>query len=291
MPSAHIVCPFCSAPMPDVAGMVTHAYREHPEMGGLLSYNRQESSKQVKPVEEIKANQSRIGKSNVRRSKGHERQVAKWLTEWSGQEFRRRRVEGRDVTVIERESTADVIPVKGDVHCSIEAKCGAVCTFAALMENPKGTKMTEWWHQACYDVTLVSQVLKRPFFPMMFFRPYLNQNWVAISARLFTQKILKPRRESAKLTAVENSAPLVDARPVWFPHLLFDAYDYIGDVSFNVVRTKNPKNFKFVPLRLDSMVMCRWKDFAAHVDPTSFFINSITPPQNYNMAEGDSDGV
>jgi hypothetical protein len=215
----------------------------------------------------LKAKQSKIGKSNVSRSKGHERTIAKFLTDWSGQEFRRRRVEGRDSTVIERESTADVIPVRGEIHCSIEAKCGEVQTFAALMSNPKGCKFTEWWHQANYDVSLVARVFNRPFYPMMFFRPYPNQNWIAISAKLFSLQILKPKVS----TTCE----------VWFPHFYFDAYDYLGEVSFNVVRTKEKKNFKMVPLQLDSMVICRWQDFAENVDPASFFITPIQAPQNY----------
>lgn len=213
---------------------------------------------------------SKVGRSNVRRSKGHERTVAAYLTEWSGQEFRRRRVEGRDVTVIERESTADVIPVKGDVHCSIEAKCGEVQTFGNLMERPKTAKITEWWHQACYDVQLVQKVFNRPFYPMMFFRPYQAQNWVAVSANLFRMKILQPY---GKTNPVWGSTP----GAVWFNHLLFDAYDRMGEISFNVVRTNNPKNYRFVPLQLDAMVICRWKDFAANVDPVSFFLNPIPP--------------
>lgn len=229
-----------------------------------------------------KAEQSRVGKSNVRRSKGHERTIAKFLTTWSGQEFRRRRVEGRDVTVIERESTADVIPVKGDVHCSIEAKCGAVQTFAALMANPKGCKFTEWWHQANYDCTLVTKVLGRKFYPMMFFRPYPNQNWVAVSDCLFSQRILQPMVE------MEDPRPIV-----WFPHFHFDAYNTLGEIAFNVVRTSNKANYRYVPLNLDSMVICRWQDFAAHVDPRSFFINPIPLPancadQNYSDEAGET---
>jgi len=220
----------------------------------------------------VKANQSRVGKSNVRRSKSHERQIAHWLTDWSGREFRRRRVEGRDATVIERESTADVIPVKCDVHCSIEAKCGAVQTFAALMDNPKGTKLTEWWHQATYDCTLVSKVFRRPFYPMMFFRPYQNQNWVALDLALFSKSILRPAVSSPALHQWHSTIEAGGTNRAWFPHLLFDAYGRLGEISFNVVRTSNKANYRFVPLQLPAMVMCRWKDFAASVDPDSFFL-------------------
>ncbi len=79
---------------------------------------------------------------------------------------------------------------------------------------------------------------------------------------------------------------------VWFPHIYFDAYDYVGDVSFNVVRTNNKKNYRFVPLKLDAVVMCRWKDFAMHVDPISFFLNPITPPsQIYREPAENGDGM
>jgi hypothetical protein len=246
------------------------------------------------PEEEVLfQKRSKTAKSNVRRAKCHERSVAKWLQEWTGVEFRRRRVEGRDSKTIERESTSDVIPVKGESHCAIEAKCGAVASFAALMDNPKGTKFTEWWHQVCYDCTLGEKAFKRPFYPMMFFRPYPNQNWVAVSARLFAMGILKPRVSREQLVnlikysgphdwtyAATTGAELGVGRP-WFPHFLFDAFPEMGEISFNIVRTNNKKNYIFVPLRLDAVVMCRWKDFAANVDPVSFFAE--LPYQNYGV--------
>ncbi len=275
-----LTCPFCSADVSNTSGRTHHVKNKHPER--LDEYRAMLAimapSKVEKTKEEIRAQQSKTGKSNVRRSKGHERQVAHYLTDWSGQEFRRRRVEGRDVTVIERESTADVIPVKGNIHCSIEAKCGEVATFAALMDNPKGTKFTEWWHQATYDVSLVSKILARQFYPMMFFRPYPNQNWVAIDYNLFRDGILKPRQE------------VFHESMVWFPHFLFDAYEYLGEISFNVVRTKKKENFRYVPLQLPAVVMCRWKDFAANVDPQSFFLNPISQ-QSYEGTLEVGDGV
>lgn len=283
-----LTCPFCKSGVSSTSGRTLHVKNQHPDK--IDEYNKLLATvtqlihtpvKIIKTADEIKANQSRIGRSNVRRSKGHERQIAHYLTDWSGQEFRRRRVEGRDVTVIERESTADVIPVKGDIHCSIEAKCGEVQTFAALMDNPKKTKFTEWWHQTCYDVSLVQKVFNRPFYPMMFFRPYQNQNWVAVSAKLFQNGILSPRKDQSayeewyKTFLKEANGGIYK---IWFPHFLFDAYDRLGEISFNVVRTKKKANYRYVPLKLDAVVLCRWKDFAANVDPQSFFLNRITPP-------------
>lgn len=273
-----LTCPFCAMPVSTASSRTLHVKTKHPERADeyRAAVAALAPPKVVKTAEEIRANQSRVGKSNVSRSKNHERTVAAYLTEWSGREFRRRRVEGRDVTVIERESTADVIPVKGDIHCSIEAKCGEVQTFAALMDNPKGTKFTEWWHQACYDVSLVQKVFNRPFYPMMFFRPYLNQNWVAVSARLFQNGILSPPKDHPAYVEWHKTL-LKEANGgsyrVWFSHLLFDAYGRLGDISFNVVRTKKKANYRYVPLQLDAMVICRWKDFAANVDPRSFFLD------------------
>lgn len=211
--------------------------------------------------EEIRARQSKTGRSNVNRAKSHERKVASLLTEWTGSEFRRRRVEGRDSTVIERESTADVISVKDEINFSIEAKCGAMPSFDALLANPNGTIFSEWWHQTCFDVSLLTKVFKRTFYPMMFFRPSLNANWIAISEYAFSRKVLKPIKD------------IGDDRGIWFPHFSFDEYKHSGPVSYNVIRTKNKANYKFVPIELDPIIFCRWSDFAANVDPKSFFFN------------------
>jgi hypothetical protein len=175
---------------------------------------------------------------------------------------------GRELNSVVVASKA-AIPVKGESHCAIEAKCGAVASFAALMDNPRGTKFTEWWHQVNYDCTLAMKAFNREFYPMMFFRPYPNQNWVAISERLFSNYILKPREGG-----------LTPDKPL-FPHFHFSAYPSLGEISFNVVRTNNKKNYVFVPLLLDAVILCRWKDFAANVDPASFFYE--LPYQNYGV--------
>ena len=73
--------------------------------------------------QEFREKMRAVGKSNVRRGKTYERRVSNLLTEWSGEEFRRRRVEGRDSNVIDRESTADVIPASKKIIFSIEVKC------------------------------------------------------------------------------------------------------------------------------------------------------------------------
>ena len=85
----------------------------------------------------LQPDRSKIGKSNVRKGKTYERRIAGLLTEFTNAEFRRRRVEGRDLSVVERESTADVIPVSREINFSIEAKSGKGFSFDALMGNQK----------------------------------------------------------------------------------------------------------------------------------------------------------
>lgn len=200
---------------------------------------------------------SKIGRSNVRRSKSHERRVAHLLTEWSGVEFRRRRVEGRDSTVIERESTADVIPVKGDILFSIEAKCGECTSLDGLMSNPKANKFTSWWHQCVYDAELLSGVFKRQFYPLLFFKPQPSFDWIAIDQRVFANKILLPKSGA-------------EYHNIWFPHLAFNSYDFIGPVSGNISHSK--KNPVIKEIQLPSLYLIRWKDFAHNVDPDSMFL-------------------
>lgn len=217
-----------------------------------------------KSAETLKEKQSRIGKSNVRRSKAQERRIAHLLHDWTGIEFRRRRVEGRDSIVIERESTADVIPIRGDIHFSIEAKCGVPTSFDGLLGNPAGNILTEWWHQATYDAFLLSETFKRKFHPLVFFKPNPNHNWIMVPSEAF-RTVLRPSVEGTPI-----GVP-------WFPHLLFDAYDHLPEVIMNVSHTKNANNLKMVALKLPGMILCRWSDFARNVDSRSIFLSL---PQN-----------
>ena len=66
--------------------------------------------------DEQRAKFSRIGRSNVKTAKVHERRVAHLLADWSGVPFRRRRVEGRGNAVRIVELVADVIACAGDFH-------------------------------------------------------------------------------------------------------------------------------------------------------------------------------
>lgn len=189
---------------------------------------------------------SRIAKSNVNRSKSHERLIALWLTEWTGIQFRRRRVTGRDTNTRMLEMTADVIPLEGNFIFSVEAKCGKGFSLDALMGEPHKCLFTAWWHQTCYDASLATQDMGRTIYPMLFFRPGNNQNWVAVSSKI--------------MDIVKHD---------YFPNISYNGYSNIGEVAGDVSHTKNKK---IVKLNLDDVVMARWKDFSAKVDSRSVFV-------------------
>jgi hypothetical protein len=192
---------------------------------------------------------SRIGKSNVRKGKTLERRVAHLFSDYTGQEFRRRRVEGRDASVIERESTADVIPVRGDILFSIEVKSGQFGSIDALLANPLNTMLTKWWHQACYDATLMTELFKKDYYPLLFFKFNRNADWIAISKRAF---------DHIKLS---KNVPFLD----------FDHFETCGRVTHNVSHTDNRANEVQVSLSLDAIRFMRWQDFCEAVDPKSIF--------------------
>lgn len=214
---------------------------------------------------ETKAKFSKVGKSNVKTAKCHERRIARLLTEWSGQQFRRRRVEGRgdDVKVVE--GVADVIPVENDVIFSIEAKKGKDFSLDGLMLNPTGAKFTEWWHQASYDAHILSERTKTDRYPMLFFKPHPNWDWVAVPFVVFQQNILRPCKECAEIYEERRKTS-----EVWFPHIHFDAYSWTGPIEHNVSNSKTNK--VMVALDLHPVVISRWRDFESYVDPKSIFV-------------------
>ena len=211
---------------------------------------------------------SQIGKSNSRTSKVHERRVAHLLTDWAGVEFRRRRAEGRMADTIARDLTGDVIPVDQFCRFNIECKKGQGFSLDAMLSNVESCQFTKWWHQSSYDAKLCSEQHDRTFFPMLFFKPVPNWDWVAVPTVAI--EFLKPR-DASNLTHWHLHS---EERRFWAPHLVYNAYDRRGKISHNVAHTKKAKNKVMVPLRLQPCFICRWKDFAAVVDPESFLVGA-----------------
>ena len=200
---------------------------------------------------------SQIGRSNSRNGKTHERRVAAYFSEWSGIEFRRRRVEGRDNATLWIDSAADVIPVGANFLFSIEAKKGAGFSVDALMANPLKCLFKQWWFQTCYDAKLISDLKQRMVLPMLCFKPAPQLDWIAFSTRAIPH--LKPK---AEVTASGDG--------LWFTHLLFNSYSRLGETISDV--SHSAKNAKLVTMAMDDVVLCRWKDFAANVDPNPLLV-------------------
>jgi hypothetical protein len=213
-------------------------------------------------MDKVSKTASQIGKSNVATSKNHERRVAKLLSEWSGREFRRRRVEGRESDTVLRDLTGDVVPADTKNRCrfNIEAKKGKGFSLTSILSGTTTCQWSSWWHQSNYDARLASVALELDIKPLVFFKPHPNFDWVAFDTAALS--FLKPRD------------PDKPQHRLWFPHFLFDNYAYCGPLSFNISHTKNRKNAVIVPLQLSPCVFCTWNDFAANIDPTSFFFGA-----------------
>ena len=215
-----------------------------------------------------KEKMSKIGKSNVRRSKSHERRIAHLLTDWTGAEFRRRRVEGRDLSVVERESTADVIPVKESIIFSIEAKCGECTSLDGLLKDPRNNKFTKWWHQATYDANILTDALKRKIYPLLFFKPAPAFDWVAIDKRVVDDGILTPTSDCEIRRTMANEK----GQKAWFNNIALDLYATMGPIEHNVSHSK--RNNVMVSIELSPVYLVRWQDVISSIDPASIFVKN-----------------
>lgn len=191
---------------------------------------------------------SQVGKSNVSCGKAFERQVAKILTDLTGQVFRRRRVEGRDTTTIDRDFTSDVIPASVEPEYSIEVKNGKGFSVAAMFTNRETNKFTCWWHQANYDAKLATEAVGRSIAPMLFFRPTPQSIFVAVPvdhvSRLFGD---------VELSGIKYC-------------------EYEGhEIGMNVVHTKNSKNKNVVKLELRNVFILPVQSFLKMTYPTLLY--------------------
>lgn len=199
---------------------------------------------------------SKIGRSNVRKSKSFERRVSDLLESATGYEFRRRRSEGRDNKTIAINRTADVMCTGGDIKFSIEAKSGTKAEkfcLNALMNNSVNAQFTVWWHQASYDAELLTKYANNGlvYYPLLIFKYSLAAEWVAIPNELVASG-------SVKFKDIPQ-------------HLVFDGYKNLNPISHNISKTKNKKNFKYHPLDLQAVFMTSWKQFAASIVPETLF--------------------
>ena len=179
-----------------------------------------------------------------------------------------------------------------DFRFSVEAKCGAGFSLDGLMASPYKARFTEWWFQCCYDATLLSETRQRQYWPLLFFKPHPNHDWIAFSERMVD--LLHPKFENldgpgtSPTGAYLRQAANGNHVRLWFPHLTFDAFSWLGPVQGNVSHSKRHK--KLVDLQLHPAIICRWHDFAATVQPGALFYNFV-PLQSQPKVEGTDNGV
>lgn len=212
-----------------------------------------------------KAEQRKIGARNSRKGKRNERRVANLLTEWAGQDFRRRRVEGRETSVVLRESTSDIIMSGGEIIFSVEAKAVKGFSMDALLTSPMTNLFTGWWAQTNWDARVLTEITKIKRYPFLIFKPAAAFTWLAISLHAFEDKVLKPSAE-------------FNGQEVWFPHLRFEHYRNSGPIEYNISQSKKNKDMR--TFELHPLIFCRWKDFAANVDPQSICVPNDQPLSN-----------
>jgi len=222
-----------------------------------------------KIIEKRKETYSKTGKRNVATSKSHERRCKKLLTDWAGVEFRRRRVEGRGHDVAVVEGVADIIPIEGEILFAIESKKGEKFSLDGLFMNPHTAKFTEWWHQVNYDAKLLTDKLGEKRWPLLFFKPHPNWDWVAVPTKCFTQQVLRPAEYASDESKARWGA---NSTECWFQHIRYDAYSWLGEIEQNIAASN--KNKVMFALELEPCIMCRWKDFAAEVNPQSIFVQT-----------------
>jgi hypothetical protein len=134
------------------------------------------------------------------------------------------------------------------------------------MANPTGAKFTQWYHQVSFDAQLLTDKTKTPRYPMLFFKPNANCDWITVPFLVFQQNILTPCEsyQAEYITRRKHSE-------IWFPHIYFDTYSWIGPVEQNISRSKN-KIMKALPLL--PVILARWRDFEKFVNPNSIFIQN-----------------
>ena len=205
---------------------------------------------------------SQIGKSNVQRGKTYERKIAKLLTNWSGMPFRRRRIEGRDTQTIDVDSTSDVIPVGFDINCTIEVKTQMGFSINALFKTPDKALFTKFYHQSSYDAALLSKIKNRVIYPIVFFRPQANTDWVAINHNLFIDKQIK----------------------LAFPHIMYDYYKNINPISCDVSHGKRPK---MVAIPLDPVIFCTFEDFSKNININHILVGEKCAAQDNHQGHSE----
>lgn len=188
------------------------------------------------------SNAAKIARANVRKGKRHELRVSHLMKDWTGRDFRRRKVEGHDDKTISVDSTSDVIPIDGEIIVTIECKSGKGFSMPAMLTNIENNLFTKWWIQCSIDAHLLTKVKGYTIYSMLFLKPNVNVDWVALDHRLIDDELLKP---------IENE--------LWLPSFKYDAL-------------KNVKiQYKDSLVQLHSCYLVDYRHLLKYIDGSSIF--------------------
>lgn len=187
---------------------------------------------------------SQIGRSSVRSGKRLENRYANMWSEWTGEEFRRRRVEGRGASVAGLEGVADVICTSANCKFAIESKKEKTFSFTATPWSDKSSFWV-WWKQATTDSMIRTMGdSKHHYMPLVQFKPTPNHDYVAIA--------------ESSIKKLELFSPLAGYIIVPNFDVLYEQVDIDG------------RSHKF-QIKPTNVLITTWKNFTTSVDPKSVF--------------------
>jgi len=190
-------------------------------------------------------NRSNIGRSNVRSGKRLENRYANLWTEWTGETFRRRRVEGRGVAVSSVEGVADIICVSKNLKFAIESKKTAGFSFMATPFNFSSLFWKQWWSQVSIDTFVLNlRSDEHEYFPFIHFKPTPNHDFVG-----FYKSSLDHLELKGKMSGYEI-----------FPN--FDSFQAKAEVDGEI---------HTLQVESKGIFITSWKDFTKIVVPESVF--------------------
>lgn len=186
---------------------------------------------------------SQIGRSSVRSGKRLENRYANMWSEWTGKEFRRRRIEGRGKSVTSLEGVADVICTTANCKFAIESKKEKTFSFTATPWSDKSS-FWSWWTQASTDAMIRTMSSDHLYFPLVQFKPTPNHDYVAID-----------EQSLSKLTVL---TPIAGYIIVPNFTVLTETVEIDGQVMKFEIKPTN-------------VLITTWKNFTTSVDPNSVF--------------------
>lgn len=188
------------------------------------------------------------GSRNNTNSKVFERRVAELWTDWTGIDFRRRKIEGHDRKTVVNDGTADVICVDQSKICRFVIECKKRKDFSFTATPFQDTaKFWDWFSQVACDAILRSHhdSESKLYIPIVHFKPTPNHDFVGYYGSSI------------------NNMKIVDNIPGYQIITGFDK-----NITRRLVIDGEEKIFEVNP---NDVYLSTWKDFTRCVDPTSVF--------------------